>query len=477
MDQTAHIAILPSPGISHLIPFAELAKRLALHHNFHVTCIIPTTTDDRSDATKALLDSLPAAVDSIYLPPVNFDDLPKDAKPSAKLSLTITRSLPSLHHVLNSLLSTDNRLVAFLADPFGFEALEVAKGLNISPYVFVPLNAMALSVFFHLPKLDETVSVRFMRHLPDPIKLPGCVPLHGKDLFDTIQDRESENYKWFLNISKRLSLAEGIIVNSFLDLESAALKALQQTEEASGSSSKPPIYAVGPIVQTGLSTPKDGSECLSWLGKQPRCSVLYVSFGSGGTLSSDQLTELAFGLEMSGQRFLWVVRRPNNESAYLSEGQSQLEPRDFLPNGFLERNRDKGMVVPSWAPQTQVLSHGSTGGFLSHCGWSSTLEGVANGVPLIAWPLYAEQKVNAVMLVEGLNVALRPKVEENGVVPREEIAKVVKVLMDKGSEEGKRVRDNMKELKDAAAKALGKDGSSTRALSDLAFTLKNKATN
>ncbi|PON70230.1 UDP-glucuronosyl/UDP-glucosyltransferase [Trema orientale] len=479
-ESTGHIVILPSPGISHLIPFAELAKRLVLHHNFNVTFLILTTNGDLSGATKALLESLPAAVDSIFLPPVNFDDLPKYTKPSLKLSLSVTRSLPSLRHVLNSLLATNsNRLVAFLADAFGFEALEVAKGLNIPPYLFFPSNATSLSLFFHLPKLDETVSVRFMRDLPDPVKLPGCVPLHGKDLFDPIQDRKSEAYESFLNLSKRVALADGIIVNSFLELEPEALKALQEDGGADGTR-RPLIYPVGPIVQTRSSSSNDGSECLSWLDIQPRGSVLYVSFGSGGTLSSDQLTELAFGLEMSGQKFLWVVKRPSNESAnaaYLSEGQSQFEPSDFLPNGFLERTRDRGLVVTYWAPQTQILSHGSTGGFISHCGWSSTLESVVNGVPLIAWPLFAEQKLNAVLLEEGLKVALRPKAEENGVVRREEIAKVVKVLMDKGSEEGKKVRDRMEELKQAAAKAIDRDGSSIKALSDLAFTLKNKAAN
>ena len=478
--QTTHIAILPSPGISHLIPFAEFAKRLVLHHNFHVTCIIATTADDQHHtSTKALLDTLPDAVDSIFLPPVSFEDLPRDTKPAVKLSLTITRSLPSLHHVLKSLLTstTSTRLVAFLTDLFCFEALEVAKGLNLSPYVFFPTNFMALSFFFHLPKLDETVSCRFMRDLPDPVKLPGCVPLYGEDLPDPVQDRESEGYEWLLNISKRLVSSESIIVNSFVDLESEALKSLQE-EEGDGTR-KPLIYSVGPITQTGSTSSNDESDCLSWLDKQPRGSVLYVSFGSGGTLSSDQLTELAFGLEMSGQNFLWVVRSPDNKSAhaaYLS-GHSQFKASDFLPNGFLERTRGKGLVVPSWAPQAQVLSHGSTGGFVSHCGWSSTLESIVNGIPLIAWPLYAEQKMNAVMLVDGLKVALRPKAEENGIVRREEIAKVVKVLMDQGSEEGKRIRDRMKDLKDAAAKALSKDGSSTRALSDLAFALKNKSAN
>ncbi|KAL7212943.1 hypothetical protein ACSBR2_015607 [Camellia fascicularis] len=109
----------------------------------------------------------------------------------------------------------------------------------------------------------------------------------------------------------------------------------------------------------------------------------------------------------------------------------------------------RGLVVPSWAPQIEVLSHHATGGFVTHCGWNSTLESIVHGVPLIAWPLFAEQKMNAVMLTEGLNVALRPKREETGLVGQEEIAKVVKSLME--GEEGKKVRQRTEGLKDAAA--------------------------
>lgn len=257
------------------------------------------------------------------------------------------------------------------------------------------------------------------------------------------------------------------MVNSFKELEGGAIKALQEEEPG-----KPPVYPIGPLVQMDGADEK--SECLRWLDDQPRGSVLFVSFGSGGTLSYDQLNELALGLEMSEQRFLWVVRSPNDKSAiatYFSVN-SQNDPFAFLPKGFLERTKGYGLVVPSWAPQVQVLSHGSTGGFLTHCGWNSTLESMVNGIPLIAWPLHAEQKMNAVMLTEDLKVALRPRIGENGIIGRAEIAKVVKVLME--GEEGKKIRSKMTDLKDAAARVLGEDGDSTKSLAELAQKWKNK---
>ena len=164
-----------------------------------------------------------------------------------------------------------------------------------------------------------------------------------------------------------------------------------------------------------------------------------------------------------------VVRSPNNElanAAYLVDQTLDNNPLAFLPKGFIERTKEQGLVVPYWAPQVQVLSHGSTGGFLSHCGWNSTLESIMHGIPIIAWPLFAEQRMNAVLLTEGLKVALRPKANEKGLVDREEIAKVIKGLMI--GEEGKKVHNRMKDLKIAADKAVSPNGSSTMALANIA---------
>ncbi|CAK9165798.1 unnamed protein product [Ilex paraguariensis] len=359
------------------------------------------------------------------------------------------------------------RLVALVVDLFGTDAFDVAIEFKVSPYIFFPSTTMSLSLFFHLPKLDETVSCEYRDH-PEPVQLPGCIPVHGRDLLDMVQDRKNEAYKWILHLANGFKLAEGIILNSFKELEPRAIKALQEP-------GKPAVYPIGPVIQINSSRESDGSGCLRWLDDQPSDSVLFISFGSGGTLSYDQLQELALGLEMSEQRFLWVVRSPNDRAAnatfFNSHGQED-HAFEFLPKGFIGRTKGLGLVVPSWAPQVQILGHGSTGGFLTHCGWNSTLESVVNGIPLIAWPLYEEQKMNAVMLTDDMKVALRPKVGENGVVGRLEIAKVVKGLME--GEEGKELRNRMTDLQDAAAKELSEDGSSIKELSDLAFKRKHK---
>ena len=180
MEQKPHIAILSSPGIGHLIPFVGFAKVLVLHHDFHITCIIPVFGSPPK-AMKEVLETLPTSIDHVFLPPISSDGL-ESLQPEVQISVTMTRSLPSLPEVLKS-----TQVTALVVDIFGMDALHVAKELNIPPYIYFLANAFSLSSLLHLPKIDETVSCEY-EDLPEPLKLPGCIPIHGRDLPDLIQD-------------------------------------------------------------------------------------------------------------------------------------------------------------------------------------------------------------------------------------------------------------------------------------------------
>lgn len=88
----------------------------------------------------------------------------------------------------------------------------------------------------------------------------------------------------------------------------------------------------------------------------------------------------------------------------------------LTPTRFLKRTEDSGLVVKNWVPRVEVLNHGSVRWFLTHCGWNSVLESVCAGLPMVGWPLYAEQRVNRVMLVEEMKIALpMNECEKDGV--------------------------------------------------------------
>lgn len=84
--------------------------------------------------------------------------------------------------------------------------------------------------------------------------------------------------------------------------------------------------------------------------------------------------------------------------------------------------------------------------------------------------------MNAILLTEDIRVAFRARAENDGVVRKEEVARVVNGLMGfkegKGlrkGEKGKGVRSKMKEMKEGACRVLKDDGSSTKALNQLVF--------
>ncbi|KAG9137748.1 hypothetical protein Leryth_019387 [Lithospermum erythrorhizon] len=462
-SRTAHIAMIPSVGMGHIIPFIELSKRIIELENskFSVTLIIPCNAP-LTQSQKLFLSTLPDRISHIALPPVNLDDLDEEfVGAEARVCETITRSITKVQEVVSTLVKT-KRLVAFVTDVFGTDAFDIAEEFNVSKYVFFTSAALSFSVMLHLAELDKNIPCEF-KDWPEPIKLPGCIPLKGEDLLDPVQDKKKDDYKWFIFHGSRYKLADGVIINTFQDLEPGPIGALVEN-------GNPKIYPIGPLTQMqSILGNKSGeeSECKKWLNDQPNDSVLYVSFGSGGTLSSKQFQELAIGLEQSGQRFIWVVRMPNDKAANAAYFNSETEDSlGFLPDGFLARTKARGLVIRDWAPQAEILSHGSTGGYLTHCGWNSILEAVTCGIPLIVWPLYAEQRTNAVLLTEELKVALRPKESEDGVIGRDEIANVVKSLMD--GEEGKEFSKRMKELMVGGQKALSSDGSSTKSLAELA---------
>ncbi|CAL4975229.1 unnamed protein product [Urochloa decumbens] len=475
----AHVVLLASPGAGHVLPMAELARRVVAHGEFTATLVTYANFSSAGHGfPSALMATLPPSVSAAVLPEVPLDDLPADARIETRILTVVERSLPNLRDLLASSSPPGGGgggVAAFVPDIFGAWALELSAELGVPGYVFCTTNLMALHSLLHTPELDRTTTCEF-GDLPEPVRLPGCVPLRGADLVDPLQDRADPAYHFLVDLAKRYLLADGFIVNTFDAMEHEAIAAF---ETLSRDGVYPPAYAVGPFARTCSSGgQKAEHRCLRWLDEQPDRSVLYVCFGSGGTLSTEQMAELAAGLEASGHKFLWVVRFPSDKDRSASffgggHGHSD-DPLSYLPEGFVKRTRGVGLAVEEWAPQVEVLSHRAVGGFVSHCGWNSTLEAVAAGVPMLAWPLYAEQRVNAVMLAERVGLALRPRGDnDDGVVTREEVAAAVTELMV--GEKGAAAREKARELREAAAEAWALDGTSRKAFEAVAGEWKKAA--
>lgn len=177
---------------------------------------------------------------------------------------------------------------------------------------------------------------------------------------------------------------------------------------------------------------------------------------------------LAQGLQDSMKPFVWAIRPPVG-----FDPKGEFKP-EWLPPGFEERSQ--GLLIHKWAPQLEILRHRSTGAFLSHCGWNSVVESFSQGVPIIGWPLAAEQAYNSKMMVEEMGVCVELTRGLHSQIGREEVRRVVDLVMDKSvngkGEEMRRKGAEIGELMRAAVKEEGGvKGSSLQAMDDLISAL------
>ncbi|KAI3419581.1 Glycosyltransferase [Psidium guajava] len=468
------IVLYPSPGRGHLASMVELAKHILGHHpSFSVTILLLSTPPPDTHFIAAVSATHPS-ITFHHLPAVslpNSDHLSSSPANFILSNFEIVRlHNPTLHETLVSL-SKSSAIKAFIIDFFCNAAFGVTASLKIPTYYYYTSGASGLASFLYVPALHKKYPDSF-KDLDAHILMPGFPPVSPRDMPMAISDRSLKVYGYFLDTAVQMANSAGLIINTFDSFEASALRALRDGLCVPDGAT-PPTYCVGPLVATGGAIGGGGErhECLGWLDSQPRRSVLFLSFGSMGVFSTRQLKEMALGLERSGVPFLWVVRAPpHHDEARGALAELKPSVESFLPEGFVDRTRGRGMIVESWAPQVEVLSHGSVGGFVTHCGWNSVLEAVCHGVAMLAWPLYAEQRLNRAYLVKEMKLALSVKEsEEDGLVSADELEKQVDELMR--SEKGRAVRDRVLAMRDAAAVALSKGGSSRSALAELIGSL------
>ncbi|OEL28047.1 Anthocyanidin 5,3-O-glucosyltransferase [Dichanthelium oligosanthes] len=461
------VVLHPGLGVGHLAPMVELA-RLFLRRGLAVTVVVVEPPDAPSEVARAAAANpsisfhvlpLPAPPGAVSPAAAEQEDPPPPRNPFAFLR----RANAPLRDYLRSVLPTVRALVL---DIFCIDALDVAAGLGVPAYLFYTSSASTLAVSLHMPHMQAEVDASFGDIGDALLCFPGVPPFRPKELPENALDRDNEVYRKFLHAFGRIPESRGILVNTFEWLEARAVAALRDGACVPGRPT-PPVYCVGPLVSGGGGE-VNRHACLQWLDEQPENSVVFLCFGSMGSFPKKQLEAIAIGLEMSGQRFLWVVRSPRRDGASSSAGDHQLPEPDLdelLPVGFLARTEGRGLVVKSWAPQADVLRHRATGAFVTHCGWNSTLEGITAAVPLLCWPLYAEQRLNKVFIVEAARVGVEMAGydRDREVVAAEEVESKVRWLME--SEEGRALRGRRAALaKEKALEALQQGGTSYNAL-------------
>ncbi|XP_049411394.1 UDP-glycosyltransferase 73C2-like [Solanum stenotomum] len=314
-------------------------------------------------------------------------------------------------------------------------------------YILRDQNKIPESGTFVIPDLPDRIEVT-KAQLPPHFNPAGAVSI--QDIRDKIRAAEKRAY--------------GVVINTFEELEQRYVDKFRRLKAGR-------VWCIGPLslcnndnldkVQRGNKGSFDKEDILKkWLDSWEPETVVYACFGSLGRITVEQFVELALGLEASGYPFILVIKT--------GEGQAPIEEW-ISKNGFEERTKERGLLIRGWSPQVVILSHPVVGGFLTHCGWNSTVEGISAGVPLITWPLFAEQFLNEKLLEHVLNIAvgvgsqaivhLGEEEKFGAQVSNNAVTDAIKKVMDK-EKEGNKIRKRARELGEMAKRAVEDGGSS-----------------
>ncbi|KAF2293812.1 hypothetical protein GH714_004971 [Hevea brasiliensis] len=458
--EKAQLVFVPSPGIGHLVSAVEVAKLLLTRqHQLSITVLILNHSFFDSKIHNYVESQ--RASSSPISNRLGFIDLPKDETEIFNLSSFIERQKPHVKEAVLKIIQSESgvesaQLAGFVIDMFCTSMIDVANEFGVSSYIFYTSGAAFLGFMLYVQKIHDEEKF-------DPIEFKDSntellVPSLVNPFPSGVMPSALLSGEWLpplLDSTRRFGEAKGIIVNTFLELESHAIESLKMSA----------VYPVGPILDVGSDGRNTHREIMQWLDDQPPSSVVFLCFGSHGSFDEDQVKEIAYALEHSGQRFLWSLRRPPPPGLQASPSDYE-DPQQVLPEGFLDRTVGIGKVM-GWAPQVAVLAHPAIGGFVSHCGWNSILESIWFGVPIATWPMYAEQQFNAFEMVMELGLAVEIKMDyrkHSGVIVNcDEIEGGINCLMKHDSKQRKKV----KEMSEKSRMALMEGGSSCSWLESL----------
>ncbi|PUZ77698.1 hypothetical protein GQ55_1G394200 [Panicum hallii var. hallii] len=456
-----HAVFLPYPAQGHVTPLLQLAK--VLHaRGFFITYVHSEYNRrrllrSRGAGALAGLDDFRFEAIPDGLPPSANDDVTQDI-PALCDALSRSAAAP-FGDLLARLNSAPGRppVTCVVLDNFMSFAQRVANGMGILALVFCTMSACGFMGYLqfmelmdrgYVPLKDESFLTNgYLDTVLDWV--PGMPGIRLRDIPSFIRTTDRDDFMVHFDGGEAQNArhAQGIIVNTFDELEQDVVDALRREF--------PRVYTVGPLVTSvkTLARPdaaaisgnlwKEDASCFRWLDAQRPGSVVYVNFGSITVMTPAQLAEFAWGLASCGRPFLWVIR-PD-----LVTGEKAV-----LPEEFFAETKGRGLFL-NWCPQEEVLSHPSTGLFLTHSGWNSTLESICAGVPMICWPFFAEQMTNCRYACAKWDIGL--EIDNN--VTKEEVARLVEEAMD--GEKGRDMNAKAAMWKEKAVAATEEGGASS----------------
>ncbi|KAJ4966935.1 hypothetical protein NE237_018784 [Protea cynaroides] len=442
-SKNLHIVMFPWLAFGHMIPFLELSKCLA--QKGHQISFISTPRN--IERLPKLPSHLSPSINFVKLTLPHLPNLPEEAEATSDVPFNkiqyLKMAFDGLEGSFSCFLEASTPTPDWIIHDFSFHWLQPLAAKHEIPCAFFSIFMASTLVVFGSPWLR--MSGEDTRSNPEDFTVPpNWIPSPSNLAFRMyeilkISDTLSENASGVSDIHRLDSAILGskfVIVRTCEELEGDSLSILRKK-----------VYQI-PVIPIGVLPPLDALEnrdddaewvkIKNWLDKQGEGSVVYIAFGTEAEVSREEIHEVALGLELSGLPFFWALRRP---------AWSVVGPSYMLPSGFEKRTEDQGFIWLGWAPQRKILAHPSMGVFLTHCGWSSVLEGLSMGCPLVYLPLSIEQPLVArFLLSKNIGVEIE-RDEKDGSFTRDSVAKSLRqVIVDKEGEQHKAKAKEMKKL-------------------------------
>ncbi|KAK1433378.1 hypothetical protein QVD17_10288 [Tagetes erecta] len=465
-EKKPHVIFIPLPAQSHIKAMLKLA--VALHHKGLEITFVNTEHTHKRFLTSSGLNSLDGS--SGFRFETIPDSIPRKSEDDDASELLLQYVLTTfLTPFLDLATKLPNPPTCIISDGFmSVFTIDAAKKLGIPVMLYWTLSACGFMGLYHVqtliekglaPLKDESYLTNgYLDTIIDWI--PGMEGIRLKDFNSVFRttDPEDIQFTFCMNAIRQSHNVSHIILHTFDALEASIVNTI--------SSMYPKVYRVGPMQLllnkmleeekqstemlnfNSYSLWKEEPECLQWLESKAPNSVTYVNFGSFTVMSKQDVIEFGWGLINSNHYFLWIIR-PD----------LVLDESAVLPLEFEEHVKKRGFIA-SWCPQEKVLNHLAVGGFLTHCGWGSTIESLSAGVPMICWPYLWDQLTNCRYICKEWEVGL----EMGKEVKREEVKNLVQELM---GDEGEPKRLKAREWQEKARVATSLNGSSSLDVNNL----------
>ncbi|CAJ1939535.1 unnamed protein product [Sphenostylis stenocarpa] len=452
-----HIFFFPFLAHGHMIPTVDLAKSFA-EKGVKATVI---TTPRNAPFVSKVIGTSKSNDNRIHIQTIEFPStaagLPEgceniDSVPSPDLIHTFYMAATLLQDPLEQLLLKE-RPNCIVADMFFPWATDSAAKFGIPRLVFHGTCFFSLCAITCMRFYDPDNDVCYDSGSLVIPNLPGEIKIEGMSVAP-YRRPGTAMFKLLAEATESELRSHGVVVNSFYELEKVYA---DYFSEVLGRKA----WHIGPLslcnrdmeekTNRGKGASVDEHECLKWLDTKKHKSVVYVCFGSTVVLPDSRLREIATGLEASGQQFMWVVRKRKEDGV------------EWLPDGFEKGMEGKGLIIRGWAPQLLILEHEAIGAFVTHCGWNSILEAVSAGVPMITWPIFADQFFNEKLVTEVLKIGVPVGAKkwvgvEGDNITWDAVEKAVKRITT--GEEATDMRNRAMELSKLARRAMEEGGSS-----------------